>query len=137
MTPWPAACQASLSFPIFQSLLKFMFIKSLMPSTHLIIYHYLLLLPSILPRIRDFSIESALHIRWSKYWSFRISPSNEYAAWISFKIDWFDLLSVQETLKCLLQHHSLKTSIFWCSAFLMVHLLHSYMITGTTITLTI
>ena len=107
-TPWVAACQASLSFAISQSLLKLMSIESMMPSNHLILCRPLLLLPSILPNFRGFSNESALHIRWPKYWSlsFWISPSNEYSGLISFRIDWFDLLAVQGTLKSLPQHHS-------------------------------
>ena len=112
-TPWTAACQVSLSFTIFLSLLKLMSIESMMPSNHLILCHPLLLLPSIFPSIRIFSNESALHIRWAKYWSFSfsISPSNEYSGLISFRIDLFDLLAVQGTLKSLLQHHNSKVSI--------------------------
>ena len=115
-----------------------MFIESVMPSNHLILCHHLLLLPSIFPSIRVFSMESALCIRWPKYWSFsfRISPSNEYSRLISFRIDWFDLLAVQETLKSLLQHHSSKASILQCSAFFMVQLLQSYVTTGKIIALT-
>ena len=110
-----------------------------MPSNHLFLCHPRLLLPSILPRIRVFSNESALHIRWPKYWSFSfsISPSNEYSGLISFKIDWLDLLAVQGTLKSLLQPHSSKASILRCSAFFMVQLSHPYMTTGKTIALTI
>ena len=135
--PWTAACQASLSFTVSQSLPKLMSIESVMPSNHLILCR-LLLLPSIFPSIRGFSSESALHIRWPKYssFSFSISPSNEYSGLISFKIDWFDLLVVQGTLKSLLQHHSSKASILWCSAFFMVQLSHPYMTTGKTIALT-
>ena len=109
-----------------------------MPSKHLIFCHPLLLLPSIFPRIRVFSNESVLYIRWPKYWSFSfsISPSNEYSGLISFRINWLDLLSVQGTVKSLLQHHSSKASIFWCSAFFMVQLSHPYMTTGKTIALT-
>ena len=110
------ACQAPLSFIICWSLLKFMAIESVMPSNHLILYHPFLLLPSIFPRIRVFSNESALHIRWPKYWSFSISCSNEYSELTSFRIDWFDLLAVQGTLKSLLQHHSWKASILQHSA---------------------
>ena len=108
-----------------------------MPSNHLILCHPLLLLPSNFPSIRVFSNESALHIRWPKYWnfSFSISPSNEYSGLISFKMDWLDLLAVQGTLKSLLQHHSSKASILWCSAFLIVQLSHPYMTTGKTIAL--
>ena len=111
--PWTAACQASLSFTISQSLLKFMSIESAMPSNHLILHHPLLL-PSVFPRIRVFSNESALCIRWPKYWSFSISmsPSHEYSGLISFRIDWFDLLAIQGTLKSLLQHHSSKQTLF-------------------------
>ena len=134
-TPWTAACLASLSFIISGSLLKFMFIELMMPSNHLILC-CLLLLPSIFPSIRVFSNESALHIRWPKYWSFSISPSNEYSGLISFRIYWFDLLAVQGTLKSLLQHHSLKASIIWQSAFFIVQLSHPYMTTGKTIALT-
>ena len=103
VTPWTAACQASLSFTTSQSLLKLISIKSVMPSNHLILCHPLFLLPSIFRTIRVFSNESALHIRWSKYWSFSfsISPSNEYSGWISFRFDWFDLLTIQRTLKSL------------------------------------
>ena len=113
MTSWTAAHQASLSFPISQSLLKFMSIESVIPSNHLILCHRLLLLPSIFPSVRVFPNESALHIRWPNYWSFSfsISPSSEYSGLISFRIDWFDLLAVHGTLKSLLQHHSLKSSI--------------------------
>ena len=115
-----------------------MFIESVMPSNHLILCHPLLLLPSILPSIRVFSNESLLHIRWPKYWSFSfsISPSNEYTGLISFRIDWFDILAVQGTLKSLLQHHSSKSSILWCSAFFMVQLSHPYMTTEKTIAFT-
>ena len=110
-----------------------------MPSNHLILCHLLLLLPPILPSIRVFSHDSALHIRWPKYWSFSfsITPSNEHSGLISFRIDWFDLHAVQGTLKSLSQHHNLKASILWCSAFFMVHLSHPYMTTGKNIALTI
>ena len=108
--------------------LKLMSIKSVMPSNHLILCHPLLLLPSIFPSIRVFSNESVLHIRWPKYWSF--SHSNEYSGLISFRIDWLDLFAVQGTLKSLLQHHSSKASILWCSAFFMVQPSHPYMTTG-------
>ena len=122
VTPWTAAHQASLSFTISWSLLKLMSIESVMPSNHIILCCPLLLLPSIFPSIRVFSNESALHIRWPKYWSisFSISPSDEYSRLLSFRIDWFDLLAVQETLKNLLQHQNLKALILWCSAFFMV-----------------
>ena len=137
-TPWAAACQASLPFTISQSLLRFMSIESVMPSNHLILCRPLLLLPSVFPRIRVFSDESALLIRWQKYWNFNfsISPYNEYSELISFRIDWFDLLAVQGTLKSLLQHHSLKASLLQCSAFFKVPLSHLCMTTGTTIVLT-
>ena len=107
--------------------------------TNLILCHLLLLMPSIFPSIRVFSNESALHIRWPKYWSFRfsISPSNEYSALISFRIDWFDLLAVQGILKSLLQHQNSKASILWCSAFFMVQLSHLHVTTGKTIALTL
>ena len=109
-----------------------------MPSNHLILCCPLLLLPSIFPSIRVFSSESALHIRWPKYWSFSfsITPSNEYSGLISFRIDWFDLLAVQGTLKSFLQHHSSKASILWCSAFFMVQLSYPYVTTGKTTALT-
>ena len=125
-TPWTTAHQASLSITNSQSLLKLMSIELVMPSNYLIFCSPLLLLPSIFPRIRVFSNESVLLIRWPKYWnlSFSISPSNECLGLISFRIDWFDLLAVQRTLKSLLQHHSSNASVFWCSAFLMVHLSH-------------
>ena len=123
MTPWTAACQASLSISNSQSLLKIMSIALVMPSNHLIRYHPFLLLPSVFPRIRVFSNESALCSRWPKYWSFSISisPSNEYSRLISFRMDWLDLLAVQGTLKSLPQHQSSKASILWCSAFFIVH----------------
>ena len=120
MTPWNAACQASLSITNFQRLFIFIFIESVSPSNYLILCHPLLHLPSIFPSIRVFSNESVLHIRWPKCWSFSfsISPSNEYSGLISFRIDWLDFLAVQEILKSLLQHHSLKASILQCSSFL-------------------
>ena len=124
-TSWTAAHQASLSFTISQRLRKPMSIESVMPSIHLILCHPLLL-PSIFPSIRAFSNESALCIRWTKYWSFSISPFNESSGLISFSIDWFDLLAVQETLKSLLQQHSSKASILRCSAFFIVQLSHPY-----------
>ena len=138
MTPWTAACQASLSFTNSQSLIKLMSIKFVMLCNHLILCRPLFLLPSILPSIRVFSNESVLHIRWPKYWSFSfsISPSNEFSGLISFRIDWLDLLAVQETLKSLLQRHSSKPSILQRSAFFMVQLSHPYMTTGKTIALT-
>ena len=136
-TPWTAARQASLSITNSQSPRKPMSIEWVMPSSHLILCHPLLLLPSIFPSIRDFSNELALHIRWPKYWSFsfNISPSNEHPGLI-FRMDWLDLLAVQGTLKSLLQHHSSKASILWRSAFFIVQLSHSYMTTGKTIALT-
>ena len=113
-------------------------IESVMPSNHLILCHPLLLLPSIFPSIRVFSNESVLHLRWPKYWSFsfNISPSYEHPGLISFRMDWLDLLAVQGTLKSLLQHHSLRASVLWCSAFFTVQLSHPYMTTGKTIALT-
>ena len=137
VTPWTAACQASLSITNSQSLLKLMSIKSVMPSNHLILCHPLLL-PSIFPSIRVFSNESVLHIKWPNYWSFSfsISPSNEYSGLISFRIDWFNILPVQGTLKSLLQHHSSKALLLWHSAFLIVQLSHPYMTTGKMIALT-
>ena len=138
MTPWTVARQASLSITNSKSLLKLMFIESVMPSNHLILCHPLLLLPSIFPSIRVSSSESVLHIRWSKYWSFSfsISPSNEYSGLISFRMNWLDLLAVQGTLKSLLQHHSSKASILRLSAFFIVQLSHPYMTTGKTVALT-
>ena len=126
MTPWTAEHQSSLSITNSWRLLKLMSIESMMPSNHLILCHPLLLLPSIFPRIRVFSNESVLRIRWPKYWSFSfsISPSNEYSGLISFRIDWLDLLAVQGTVKSLLQHHSLKASILWRSVFFIVQLSH-------------
>ena len=137
--PWAAACQASLSFTIPRNLLKLMSIELVMPSNHFILCLPLLLLPSIFPSIRVFPSESVLHIRWPKYWSFSfsISPSNEYSGLISFRIDWFDILAVQGTLKSLLQYHSLKTSIHWHSAFFMVQISDPYMTTRKTIVLAI
>ena len=129
-TPWTAVRQASLSVTNSQSLFKLMFIESVMPYSHLIICCPLLLLPLIFPSIRVFSSEAGLRFRWPQYWSFSISPSNEYSGFISFRMDWFDLLAVQRTLKSLLQHHSSKTSILWRSAFFMVQLSHPYTTTG-------
>ena len=135
-----AAHQASLSFTISWSLLKLMSIKLVMPSNHLIFCCPLLLPPSVFPSIRVFSNESVLCIWWAKYWSysfsFSISPSNESSGLISFRMDWFDLLAVQGTLKCLLPHWSLKASVLQCSAFFVVQLLHAYMTTGKTTALT-
>ena len=127
VTPWTATRQASLSFTISWNLPKLMSIELVMSSNHLILYHPLLLLPSIFPIMWVFSSESALCIRWSKCWSFSlsISPSSEYSGLISFRIDWLDLLAVQRTLKSLLQHHSSKTSmLLQCSAFFVVQLSH-------------
>ena len=122
----------------FPDLLKLMSIESVMPSNHLILCHPLLLLSPISPSIRVFSNESALRIRWPKYWSFNfsISPSNIYSGLISFRVDWFDLLAIQGTLKSLLQHHSSKASILQCSTFCMVQPSHPYMTTGKAIALT-
>ena len=130
-TPWTAARQASLSITNSQSLLKLISIESVMPSNHLILCRPFLLPPSIFSSIRVFSNESALHIRWPKYWSvsFNISPSNEHLGRISFRMDWLDLLAVQGTLKGLLQHHSSKASILQHSAFFIVQLSHPYMTT--------
>ena len=128
LTLWIAACWASLSFTISWSLLKLMSIEPVMPSNHLILCNPLFLLPSILPSIRVFSNESSLCIRWPKYWnfSFNVSPSNEYSGLISFRMDWFDLLDAQRTLKSLLQHHSSKALILRCSAFFIVQLSHPW-----------
>ena len=130
-TPWIAAHQASLSITNSWSLLRLMFIESVMPSNYLVLCHPFLL-PSIFLSIRAFSNDSVFHIRWPKYWhfSFSISPSNEYSVLISFRMDWLDLLAVQETLKSLLQHHSSKASILRCSAFFIVQLSHPYMTIG-------
>ena len=138
-TPWTAVHQDPLSYTISQSLLWFMSIESVMVANHLILCQPLLLLPSVFPSIKDFSSEPALRIRWPNYgsFSFSISPSSEYSGLISFRIDWFDLLAVQEILKCLLKHHSLKASILLCSAFFMVQHSHLYTTTGKTIVLTI
>ena len=132
VTPWTAAHQAFLSTTNSWSLLKLMSIELVMASNHLILFHPLYLPPSILPSIRVFSSESALHIRWPKYWSFsfNISPSNEHPGLISFMMDWLDLLAVQGTLKSLLQHHSSKASILQRSAFFIVQLSHPYLTTG-------
>ena len=133
VTPWIAARQASLSITSSRSSLRLiMSIESVMPSSHLILCRPLLLLPPIPPSIRVFSNESTLHMRWPEYWSFSfsISLSNEHPGLISFRMDWLDLLAVQGTLKSLLQHHSLKASILWCSAFFTVQLSHPYMTTG-------
>ena len=134
VTPWIAEHQASLSTTNSWSLLKLVSTESMMPSNHLILFHPLLLPPSIFSNIRVFSNESVLPIRWPKYWSFsfNISPSNEHPGLISFRMDWLDLLAVQGSLKSLLQHHSSKASILWCSAFFIVQLSHPYMTTGKT-----
>ena len=135
-TSWTAARQVSLSITNSRSFPKLMSIESVMPSNWLILYCPLLLLPSIFPNIRVFSNESALHIRWPKYWSFsfNISPSNEHPGPISLLMDCLDLLAVQGTLKSLLQHHSSKAWIFWFSVFFMVQPSHPYMTTGKTMT---
>ena len=132
--PMNSICQFSLSFTISWSLLKLISIESVMSSNHLILCYPLVLLPSVFPSIRVFSNELAICIRWPKYWhcSFSIRPSNEYSGLISFRISWFD-----QTLKSLLQHHHLKASIIWCSAFFMAQLSHLYMTTGKTIALTV
>ena len=132
VTPLTAALQASLSFSNSQSLLKYMFIELVMLSIRLILCHPLLLLPSIFPSIRVFSNELAPLIKWAKYWSFRFctSPSNKYPGLISFRIDWFDLLAVQGTLKSLLQHPSSKASVLQCSGFFVVQFSHPYITTG-------
>ena len=132
VTPWTAARQASLSITSSKSLLKFMSIKLVMPSSHFILCHPLLLPPSIFLSIKVFSNESALRIRWLQYWSFSlsISPSSEYSGLISFRMDWLDLLAGQGTLKSLLQYHSSKASILQRSAFFIVQLSHPYMTTG-------
>ena len=138
VTPWITARQASLFITNSQSSLRLTSIESVMPSSHLILCHPLLLLPPIPPSIRVFSNESTLHMRWPKYWSFSFSiiPSEEIPGLISFRMDWLDLFAVQGTLKCLLQHHSSKASILRCSAFFTVQLSHPYMTTGKTIALT-
>ena len=138
MSPWTAARQASLSITNSWSPPKPMSIELVMSSNHLILCHPLLLLPSNFPNIRIFSNESALHMRWPKYWSFsfNISPCNEHPGLISFRMDWLDLLAVQGALKSLLQHHSSKASILWRSAFFIVQFSHPYMTTGKTIALT-
>ena len=137
-TPWTAAPQASLSITNSHSLLKLMSIVSVMPSNHLILCCTPLLPPSIFPSIKVFSNESALRLRWPKYWSFSfsITPSNEYSGLISFRMDWLDLLAIQGTLKSLLQHNSSKALVLWGSAFFIVQLSHPYMTTGKTIALT-
>ena len=132
MTPWTAARQASLSFTIPWSLLKLMFIKSVMLSNQLILFP-LLLLPSIFPSIRIFSNELALYLTWPKYWNFKISPPNKYSGLISFRIDWFDLLTAQETLKSLCQQHNSKATIHCHSALFITELSHSDMTIGKTI----
>ena len=138
VTSWTAACQASLSISNSQSLLKLISIESMMPSNHLILCFPLLLLPSTFPCLRVFSSELAAHIRWLKYWSFSfsISASSENSGLISFRIDWFDLLAVQGTVR-ILKYYSSKASVLLCSAFFMVQLSHPYMTTGKTIALTI
>ena len=137
-TPWIAVHQASLSITNSRSSLKLTSIESVMSSSHLILCRPLLHLPAVFPSIRVFSHEAVLHIRWPKYWSFsfNISPSNEYSGLISFRVAWFDLLAVQGILKSLLQHHSSKASIIWCSTFFIFQLTHPYMTTGKTAALT-
>ena len=137
-TPWIAAHQASLSITNSQNSLRLASIECVMPSSHLILCHPLLLLPPIPPSIRVFSNESTLSMRWLKYWSFSFSiiPSKEISGLISFRVDWLDLLAVQGTLRSLLQHHSSKASIIRCSAFFMVQLSHPYITIGKTIALT-
>ena len=137
-TPWTAAHQASLSITNSRRILKFMCIEFVMPSNHFILCHPLLHPCSFFSRIRVFSNESVLRIRWPKFWSFsfNISPSNEYSGLISFRMDWLALLAIHGTLKSLLQHHSSNASILWCSAFFIVQLSHSYMTIGKTIALT-
>ena len=130
--PWTAACQASLSFTNSWTLLKLMFIESVMPSNQLILCYPLLLLPAICPSIRVFSNESALCIRWPKYWSFSINSCNEYSGLISFRVDWFEFLEVQGTLKSHLQHQSSKASVLQCSGFFIAQLSHLYKTTGKT-----
>ena len=136
-TPWTATCQASLPITLSLSFLKFMSTESVMLSNHLILFHPLLW-PSIFPSIRVLSNESSLCTRWPNYWSFSFSigPSNEHSGLISFRIDWFDLLAVQRTLKSLLQFHSMKASVLWHPAFFMVQFSHPYLTTGETIALT-
>ena len=138
VTPWTVACQASLSITNSRSPPKPMSTELVMPPKQLILCHPLLLLPSIFPRIRVFSNESVLHIRWPKYWSFsfNISPTNEHLGLISFRMDWWHVLAVQGTLKSLLQHHSSKASILRCSAFFIVQFSYPYITTGKTIALT-
>ena len=137
-TPWTAACLAFLSFTNSQSLLKLMSIASVMPPIRLTLSHPLLLPPSIFPSIRVFSNELVLHIRWPKHWnfSFGVSPSNEYSGLVSFRMDWFDVLAVQGTLKSLLQHHTSKASILRHSTFFIVRRSYPYMTTGKAIALT-
>ena len=137
MTPWTAACQASLSITNSLSLLKLRSIESVIPSNHLILCHPLLLPASIFPRIRVFSSESVLCIRWPNYWSFsfNISPSYEHSGLVSFRVDWLDLLAVQGALKSL-QYHSSKASVLRCSAFFIVQVSHPYMTTWKTTALT-
>ena len=139
LRPHELQCHASLSITNSRSSFKLTSIESGMPSSHLILCRSLLLLPPVPPRLRVFSNESVLHIRWPKYWSlsFNISPSNEHLGLILFRIDWLDLLAVQGTLKSLLQHHSSKASVLLHSAFFIVQLSHPYMTTGKTIALTI
>ena len=139
LTPWTAARQASLSFTVSHSLFKLMSTESMTPPNYLIFCHPFLILPSIFPSIRVFSNESALHIKWPKYWGFdfSINATNEYSGLISFRMDWLDLFAVQGALKSLFQHHILKASIFWCPVIFMVQRSHPDLTTGKTIALTI
>ena len=132
VTPWNAVHESSLFITNTQNVIKLMSTESVMPSNHLILQHPVLLLPSIFPSMRVFSSEFALHMRWPKHWTCSFSPSrsNECTSLVSFRIDWFDLLAVQESLKSLLQHHSLKASFLHCSVFFIIHFSHPYMTTG-------
>ena len=133
-TPWTATHQASFSFTISRSQLKLMSIEWVMPSNYLMLCHPLPLLPSIFPSIRVFSSESVLHIKWPTSWSFSfsISPSNKYSGMISIRMDWLNLLTVQGTIRSVLQHHSSKASILWCSVFFIIQLSHAYKTAGKT-----
>ena len=135
-TSWTTVCQVSMPFTISQGLLKLMYIELVMPSNHFISCWPHLLLPSVIPRMRVFSNELALCIMWPNYWSFSISPSNKYSELISFRIDWFDLLALQGTLKSLCQNHSSKELIIQCSVFFIVQFLHPYLTTVKTTVLT-
>ena len=137
VTLWTAVCQASLSLIISQSLPKFASIASVISPSYRILWRPLLLLSSVFPSIRDFSSELAVHVRWPEYWSFSISPSNEYSGLIFFKMNWFDVFAVQGTLRCLLQQHSSKTSVLWHSAFFTAQLSPLYLSPGRTRALTL